>query len=364
MSVIWTILAFIVIFSMLVVVHEFGHFIVARANGIEVKEFAVGMGPKLLRIPGKHTEFVLRALPIGGACVFEEDDPFDNEDDEARKEENTMEKSDEKGSGKFSDAPLGARIITTLAGPVFNVLLGFILAMIVVIICGENNTVVGGVVEGSPAEEAGMMAGDKILKINNERIYLFTEIPLLTMTSRSDDWTVVYERNGREYTANVTLATDEDGRYLGVYSAEKVNCANLRAFEYSWYEVRYWMKATFKSIGMLVTGKLTKDDVAGPVGVAQVIGSTIKETQSYGFLVVFVNLADIALLLSVNLAIMNMLPFPALDGGRLLFLLWELIIRKKVPRKFEAIVTLVGFGALMVLMVLVLVNDVSRFFRK
>lgn len=363
MSVIWTILAFIVIFSLLVIVHEFGHFVVARANGITVKEFAVGMGPKLIRIHGKHTDFVLRALPLGGACVFVEDDPFDDEDDEARKEENELEDTDEKGSGKFSDAPLAARIITTLAGPVFNILFGFILALIIVALCGEYTTKVGGIIEGSPADEAGLKEGDIIRKINGERVDLFNEIPLYTLTERSDEWTITYERNGQLYTTTATLAKDEDGKYLGVYQAPKIDCRNARMFEYSYYEVRYWIKATFKSLGMLVTGRLTKDDVAGPVGVAQVIGTTIKETQEFGLINVLLNLADITLLLTVNLAIMNLLPFPALDGGRLLFLLYELIFRKRVPRKYEAIVTLVGFGALIILMVLVLINDISRFFR-
>ena len=142
-----------------------------------------------------------------------------------------------------------------------------------------------------------------------------------------------------------------------------MDCANIKIFQYSWYEVRYWLKASVKGVGMLFTGRIKKDDVAGPVGMAQVIGTTIQETKEYGILTVLINLVNIALLLSVNLAIMNLLPFPALDGGRLMFLFAELILRRKVPKKFEAVVTLVGFGALMVLMVLVLVNDVSRFFR-
>ena len=127
--------------------------------------------------------------------------------------------------------------------------------------------------------------------------------------------------------------------------------------------MRYWLKASVKSIGMLFSGRIKKDDVAGPVGMAQVIGNTIQETKAYGIGTVLINLVNIALLLSVNLAIMNLIPFPALDGGRLVFLIAELIFRRKIPKKFEAVVTLVGFGALLVLMVLVLVNDVSRFFR-
>ena len=364
MSIVWTILSFIIIFSVLVVVHEFGHFIVAKANGIHVKEFGVGMGPKLVGVSKNGTDYVLRALPFGGACVFDEEDPFDDEEDEAKKEENPLKDDEKSYGGKFSDAPLAGRIATVLAGPVFNVLLGFLLAFIIVGTCGEYDCTIGKLMEGMPAEKAGMQEGDKILSINGEKVYLFSEISLHALADRTDNWEVKFERNGEVHVVNVTLQEMDGGKYLGVLSGDKVNCRNIKIFEYSWYEVRYWFVATFKSFGMLFTGRLTKDDVAGPVGMAHVIGQTINETKQYGVLTVIINLVDIAMLLSVNLAIMNLLPFPALDGGRLVFLIAELILRRKVPRKFEAIVTLVGFGTLMLLMVLVLVNDVSRFFRK
>lgn len=388
MSVIWTILAFIVIFSVLVVVHEFGHFIVAKANGIHVKEFAVGMGPRLLHFKRKGTEYALRALPFGGACVFEEEDPFEDEEDEAVSEENPMEDpakgtslktsekskkddsedlDDEEEEGiwgcKFSEAPLAGRIATVLAGPVFNILLGFLLAMLVVGVCGENPPVIGALIEGMPAQEAGLQPGDEIISINGERIYLFSEITLYTITNRTNDWVVKYKRGDEINTVNISLGSMEGRRVMGIYAGEVVDCANIKIFQYSWYEVRYWLKASVKSIGMLFSGRIKKDDVAGPVGMAQVIGNTIQETKAYGIGTVLINLVNIALLLSVNLAIMNLLPFPALDGGRLVFLIAELIFRRKIPKKFEAVVTLVGFGALLVLMVLVLVNDVSRFFR-
>ncbi|MBR6093805.1 MAG: site-2 protease family protein [Lachnospiraceae bacterium] len=388
MSVIWTILAFIVIFSVLVVVHEFGHFIVAKANGIHVKEFAVGMGPRLLHFKRKGTEYALRALPFGGACVFEEEDPFEDEEDEAVSEENPMEDpakgtslktsekskkddsedlDDEEEEGiwgcKFSEAPLAGRIATVLAGPVFNILLGFLLAMLVVGVCGENPPVIGALIEGMPAQEAGLQPGDEIISINGERIYLFSEITLYTITNRTNDWVVKYKRGDEINTVNISLGSMEGRRVMGIYAGEVVDCANIKIFQYSWYEVRYWLKASVKSIGMLFSGRIKKDYVAGPVGMAQVIGNTIQETKAYGIGTVLINLVNIALLLSVNLAIMNLLPFPALDGGRLVFLIAELIFRRKIPKKFEAVVTLVGFGALLVLMVLVLVNDVSRFFR-
>ena len=323
MSVVWTILAFIVIFSVLVVVHEFGHFIVAKANGIHVREFAVGMGPKLLHFKRKGTEYVLRALPFGGACVFEEEDPFEDEEDEAVNEENPMEgpakgtslgaklfgaKSDKetvsgedadgkkeistekdsedlddeeeegKWGCKFSEAPLAGRIATALAGPVFNILLGFILAMIVVGFCGENPPVIGALIEGMPAAEAGLQPGDEIISINGERIYLFSEITLYTLTNRTNDWVVKYKRGDEINTVNISLGSMEGRRVMGIYAGEVVDCANIKIFQYSWYEVRYWLKASVKGVGMLFTGRIKKEDVAGPVGMAQVIGTTIQET--------------------------------------------------------------------------------------
>ena len=363
MSVVWTILSFLIIFSVLVVFHEFGHFIVAKANGIHVREFGVGMGPKLLKFEKSGTEYVLRALPFGGACIFEDDDPFDDEEDEARKEENPLEKQESDYGGKFSDAPLAGRIATVLAGPFFNIILGFILAMIIVATCGEYDTTIGSVMKGMPAEKAGLQEGDKIIAINGQRVYLFSEISLHTIADLKDDWEVKYERNGEINVANVTIKEQNGAKLLGVYSADKINCANIKLFEYTWYEVRYWFVASFKSFAMLFAGKLTKDDIAGPVGMAYVIGDTINQTKQFGLATVIINLVNIALLLSINLAVMNLLPFPALDGGRLVFLIAELIFRRKVPKKFEAVVTLVGFAALLVLMVLVLANDVTRFFR-
>ncbi len=363
---IWAILAFVIIFGVVVVAHEFGHFIVAKANGIKVLEFSIGMGPKLVKFTKGDTEYSLRLLPIGGACMFEGEDGLFEEDEETERiqEENPLERPKTTQEGSFQNASVWARIATVFAGPLFNIILGYLLAIIIVIACGSIVPKVLEVHEEYPAYEAGLEEGDIITAINGEKIHLFREIQLNAMLySAGEVWEVEYERDGETYTTTMVLKENNGSYIMGITGGELHISKGFDLFEYSWYEVRYWLNTTFKSLKMLVLGQLTKDDVAGPVGVAGVISDTIEETKQYGFLTVLVNMVNIALLLSINLGIMNLLPIPALDGGRLIFLLIEAVIRKPVPKKAEAIVHMIGFVFLMLLMVLVLFNDISKFFR-
>ena len=361
----WAILAFVVIFGVVVVAHEFGHFIVAKANGIKVLEFSVGMGPKLVKFVKGDTEYSLRLLPIGGACLFEGEDGLFAEDEETelQQDENPLKETKTSQKGSFQNASVWARMATVIAGPFFNIVLGYLLAIIIVLTCGAIIPTVKEVHEGYPAYEAGIRSGDIITAINGEEIHLFREIQLNTMIYSGGEWEVEYERNGQRYTTTLTPVSANGSYVIGITGGELHVCTNADLFEYSWYEVRYWLNTTFKSLKMLVSGQLTKDDVAGPVGVAGVISDTIEETKQYGLPTVLINMVNIALLLSVNLGVMNLLPFPALDGGRLVFLLIEAVIRKPVPKKAEAIVHMVGFALLMLLMVFVLFNDITKFFR-
>ena len=361
----WAIVAFVIIFGVVVVAHEFGHFIVAKANGIKVLEFSVGMGPKLVKFTKGETEYSLRLLPIGGACMFEGEDGLFEEDEETEKiqNENPMERPQTTQEGSFQNASVWARIATVIAGPLFNIILGYFLAMIIVLACGSNLPKISETPEGYPAYEAGLRPGDVITAINGEKIHLFQDIQLNTLLYDGGTWEVEYERNGERYTTTMEPVQSGSSYVMGITCKEVHVCKGLDLFQYSWYEVEYWLDVTFKSLKMLVTGQLTKDDVAGPVGVAGVISDTIEVTKQYGFLTVLISMVNIALLLSINLGIMNMLPIPALDGGRLVFLLIEAIIRKPVPKKAEAYIHMAGFVVLMLLMVFVLFNDISRFFR-
>ena len=316
------IITFLLIFCVIVVFHEFGHFFFAKRSGILVREFAIGMGPKIFSVKRKDTVYALRLLPIGGACMFEGEDGLNEKED------------GEDHSGSFLNANVWARISTVLAGPVFNFILGFIIAFIMVNLIVIRDPVATEIVDGGAAQEAGLQPGDRILSLNGSKIHLYEEIQLFTLTYRGGNVTVQYERDGVKGTTTLTPKYDESaGRYMiGISNADFVQLSGLDCFRYSWYEMRYCVTMTWKSLAMLVQGQVSRQDVAGPVGIAvNVVGKTYESTKDYGWQNVLVNMLNITLMLTVNLGILNLLPIPALDGGRLVFLIWEAITHKPVP---------------------------------
>lgn len=356
-----TLILFLVIFGVVVIAHEFGHFLIAKANGIHVVEFAVGMGPNLFSFKKGGTKYSLKLFPIGGACMFE------GEDGVVQKDEETGEDR-EPGPGSFLKAKVWSRIATVAAGPFFNFILAFIVAFIMVNMMIVRDPVATEVSEGGGAEIAGMLDGDRILSLDGENIRLFQEISLFMQASyRGGEVEVVYERDGEEYSTMVTPQYDEStGSYLlGIANADFVEPKGFETFRYAWYEMRYSVKATYKSLGMLLRGQVSRKDVAGPVGIAvNVVGKTYEQTKDYGWQNVMLNMLNIVLMLSVNLGILNLLPIPALDGGRLVFLLVEVVRGKPVPPDKEGMVHFIGLMFFMILMVFVFFNDLANIFIK
>lgn len=349
-----TLILFIVIFGVVVIAHEFGHFLVAKVNGIHVVEFSVGMGPNLFSFQKGDTKYSLKLFPIGGACMFEGEDGLNV-------------KEGEESEGSFLKASVWARISTVAAGPIFNFILGFIVSLIMVSMLEVVMAPVATeVIEGGAASEAGMQGGDRIVSLDGEKIYLYQEIPLFTqLTYREGEVLVEYEREGEIYTTTLTPKYDEaSGRYmLGIVSGDYVELKGIDTLKYACYEMRYCVKNTAKSLAMLVQGRVSRQDVAGPVGIAvNVVGATYEATKEYGWETVLVNMLNIALLLSVNLGILNLLPIPALDGGRLVFLLVELVRGKPVPPEKEGMVHFIGLMFFMVLMVFIFFNDLVNIF--
>ena len=338
-------LIFVIIFSVIVIVHEGGHCIIGKANGIGVREFAIGLGPTIVGFNKNGTKYSIKALPFGGVCIFEGDD------------------GDESSPSSFRNAPVWSRIATVAAGPLMNFVLAFFLSLVVISASGYDLPVLDSVIEDYPAEKAGLMAGDEIVKINGKRIEIYRDITLWTMFNSEKSATVTYKRGGKLYETVITPKySEEDGRFLFGFRgpAEYVKGNPFSVIKYSAIEVRYWLEASVKSVWLLIRGKFSVNDLSGPVGVAKVVGDVYDETRHEGFFVVMLNLLSLSTLLTANLGVMNLLPFPALDGGRLVFLFIEAVTKKKPSTKVEGVINLIGMSFLMVLMVFVMVNDISK----
>lgn len=347
---------FLLIFGVIVVAHEFGHFLLAKVNGITVVEFSVGMGPTLLKFTKGGTRYALKLLPLGGACMFEGEDGLYTE---------KGEKSEK--SGAFPNAKIGARIATVFAGPLFNFILAFLFSLFLVGNIGSDPAVLGEIMEGYPAAEAGLLPGDEIIKMNGERVHLYREVSIVSLLNQGEDIEILYERYGKTYTTTITPKYDEEDKryYIGISGGATYEKGNaLDVIVNSYYEVRYTIKTTYKSLFMFFNGQATVKDLSGPVGMAQFVGEVYEESASINVRAVVLSMLNIAILLSANIGVINLLPLPALDGGRLVFLLIELVRGKPVSQEKEGMVHFVGFVLLMLLMVVVMYNDIAKLFVK
>lgn len=347
-----SIILFILIFCVIVVAHEFGHFIVAKKNGIHVVEFFIGMGPSILSFTRGDTKYSLKLLPIGGACVFEGEDGVN-------------EKEGEISDRAFPNAPVWVRFATVFAGPLFNFLLAYVLAAILVANVGVTLPVIRTVQEGSGAEEAGLLPGDRIVKMDGKKIHVSEQVSFYSqLNTKGEPIELVYERDGEKHTTTVVpVYEEEEQRYMmGITNGEYLECNAVSTLRYAFYEMNFYVEMTIKSLGMLITGQLSLNDLSGPVGIVKVVDDTYDAAKAYGIPSVALSMINIALLLSANLGVMNLLPLPALDGGRLIFLLVEAFRGKPVPPEKEGIVHLAGMAVLMLLMVVVLFNDITKFF--
>ena len=347
-----SILIFFLMFGLLVTSHELGHFLIAKAGGIRVNEFFIGMGPTLWKKQKGETLYSIKLLPIGGACVFDGMDPL------AEEKEGYDERS-------FLNAPVWRRIATLFGGPFANFLIGYILAVVLVLFSAWDFPVISQMTEDSAAQEAGMLPGDKIISVDGEKVYMAAEVTLISPFAEGSPMDIVYERDGeRHETTILPKYSEEAGRYyMGIYLGEYGAIEGPQALKYAWYQVRYYFKNTYRSLALLVKGRLSKDDVSGPVGMVKMVDDTYDEVRPYGISAVILTMLSLTVLLSINLGVMNLLPLPALDGGRLVFQFIEVIVGKPVPAEKEGFVHMIGMIALMGLMVFILFNDISKFTR-
>lgn len=329
-----TIIYAIIIFCLLILVHEFGHFAVAKLVGIRVNEFSLGMGPLLFQFTRGDTEYSLRALPIGGFCRME------GEDEES------------KDAKAFNNKPAWARALVVVAGSFMNLVTAILIIAGIAMAIGVATNGVASVTEGSPAALAGIQPGDKIIAVEGAKVSSFNDIITAISKSKEDAVSLEILRNKEKMTLESTVGVNETGRrVIGITSeVKKTPGIALKTGIASTFDMAGQM---LDYLGQLFTGKGSMDDLVGPVGIVTMIGDQAK----LGFL----NLFNLTALISLNLAIVNMLPFPALDGGRLLFLVIRLFTGKAVSDETEGKIHFAGMMVLFAFMAYVLIQDVDRF---
>ncbi|MDO5148593.1 MAG: site-2 protease family protein [Oscillospiraceae bacterium] len=360
----------LVMFGVLVAIHEFGHFAVAKLSGIKVNKFAIGMGPVLFKFNKGETEYSLRLFPVGGYCAME------GEDDAS------------EDSRAFRNKPVKNRIGVVLAGPVMNLILGFILSLVTVGFFSDiiKTNTIREFYPNAMSEQTGLMTGDEIISMDGTRIFTTSDISYKFTNSKDGVFDLVVKRDGKkvklndvkfyrkyyyyiegptdeipyehyvtfdtreEYTGDEKLEVAETNVDFKVFKEEKKTFINMVS-----YAVRDSL-STARLIWMsfidLIRGKYGLNDLSGPVGIVTAIGTV----RTYGM----ESLMNLIVMITINLGIFNLLPLPALDGGRLVFLIIEGIRKKPVPPEKEGMVHLIGIACLMILMGVITVSDILK----
>lgn len=347
------ILLTLLIICFIVFFHELGHFLVGRACKIKVNEFSIGLGPRLVSIKKGETRYSIKALPLGGACEFA--GSLDEGYDEEASEDSFMAK------GKLQ------RAATLFAGPLFNFILAFVLALIIVSIKGYNLPVVSKVQENSAAQKNGIMAGDIIKSMNNEAIHNSAAMSIfMSSYDGKDDILVKLIRNNEKKEILIpAISKNADGRYfLGVIiSTDRVRGNVLDTIKNAYYDTEFYIKSTIAGLKMLFTGKAALSDMTGPIGLTNIVGNVVKNKDGKTSANAVFNVLNLTALISANLGILNLLPIPVFDGGRLFLILIEAIRGKRLNPRVEERILVVGFVMLVSLSVFVLFSDILKIFK-
>lgn len=351
MTILYILLA-IFVFGILIFIHELGHFLAARACGVTVHEFAIGMGPKLVWYQSKKsgTVYSLRMFPFGGFVSML------GEGDEEAPEGAALA----VGEGSLAAKPAWQRLIVNAAGAAMNLLFGFLVMGILTLTTPLVSTTVLGFYETEQTSSAdqGLMEDDKILSVNGKRVHIGEQLVYEIMHDGDEPVELVVERDGERHELTVQFPTmEESGQTFGdpdfyVYGQTKTVGS---FFSHAFFKCVYVVDMIWESIFDLFTGRYGMEAVSGPVGTGNVIAEATRTGGLYA-------LANITVIISINLGIFNLLPLPALDGGHILLNLVEIVTRKKVPQKISAIVDAVGLLLLLLLMVVVTFKDIFMLF--
>jgi regulator of sigma E protease len=349
----WPVAVAIIIFGLIVIIHELGHFMYAKLFGVKVNEFAVGFGPALFKKKKGDTLYAVRLIPFGGYCAMEGEDTESDSPD------------------SFQKKSVLKRMIIVAAGGIHNLLLGLLLVGIMLSVRGDfYTTQVGGFAQNATSIQSGLAVGDEILRVDGRRVYCASDLSYMFATAEDTALSLEVRRNGKIVPLEqVEFATQEiDGvAYLqpdfGVVTEEITLKKPLSFVKSTVMESVSIGGTVWMSLLDLLGGRFSMGDMMGPVGVVSTVSEGVSQAVSGSSSVAVDSLLYLLSLLTINLGLMNLLPLPALDGGRLVFLLFEAIFRKPVPQKYEGLIHTVGLALLLLLILVITGNDILRLFR-
>ena len=328
-----TIIYALLIICVLIFFHELGHFMAAKACGVKVNEFAIGMGPKVLKKQKGETLYSVRAFPLGGFCAMEGEDE-DSQDERA-----------------FNRKSVWKKAIIIVAGAAMNLIIAIILMIAVNYMNGVPTTTISQVEENSPAYTAGIQKGDKILSINDKKINSWDDVQAVKNAVNTRELNIKVQRKDTELNIKTTLKENDRNKIIGIVPVSEKNI--VKAIANGPSATWNMAKSMYSGLYSLITGKVSAKELSGPVGIVYLINKGI----SRGFATVLY----LTSLISLNLAIINMLPLPALDGGRLLMVIIRRLTGRAISSKVEGVIHAVGLGLLLLLTIYVTWNDIVRF---
>lgn len=349
----------ILLFCIIISIHEFGHFIMAKLFKVKVNEFSIGMGPLILKKQKGETQYSLRALPIGGYCSMEGEDEESND------------------PASFSNKPAYQRGLIIVMGAVFNIILGFIVMLIIFSQQSAfTSTTIAQFEENATTRASGLQVDDKIVDVDGYKINTFSDLSFGLGANKN-----VREATKEGKNASVNMTVLRNGEYVNLpnvnFAVVQENGKNTIELDFKVYAIpktfpNLVKQATFGTISTarmvwgsllgLLTGKFSFSDMSGPVGIVSAVAQSASQGLAISFVAAINNILYLVALITVNLGIFNLLPLPALDGGRLLFIIVEIITRHKVPEKYERLVHLAGLILLLGLMAAVTFSDIFKLF--
>ena len=364
MSIFITLIAALIVFSAVIAIHEFGHFTVAKLCGIQVNEFSIGMGPALWKKIYKGTQYSLRALPVGGYVALEgEESPESQQAEEARDEREAEDENpvppEQRTGIPLNEAPVWQRVLVMVAGAFMNFVLGFV--VLVILVAAQEGAITSKTIYSIENDalcgQTGLQAGDEIVAVNGRRCFVANDILYELVRTEAYRARFTVKRDGQKVELpDVQFETwqDEDGQThmtLGftVYGIKKTP---LNVLKEAWNSTLYYGRIVFTSLADLVRGRESINNLSGPVGIVTAIG----QAASYGWQ----DLLELLALITINLGVFNLLPFPALDGGKVVFLIIEGVTGHAVPEKLQGTLTIAAFALLFGLMLFATYNDIIR----